>query len=161
MRLRPLNQLDDKWSAFSNEYLVGDDGYLYRLKSDGRFLRLKSGGYRGRKQYGYQQVRGRFGTDKQHTVKVHRAVALAFIPKPLNANDVDHINNDKQDNRVENLQWLTHRENICKRYRQQMQGTGFFTMCIGGMFGDSQNLILPIVLMCIGTILLLTGRDEM
>lgn len=160
MKLRPLNQLSDKWSAFSNEYLVGEDGYLYRLKEDGKLHRLKSGGYRGGKRYGYQQVRGRFGTDKQHTVKVHRAVALAFIPKPLNANDVDHINNDKTDNRVENLQWLTHRENIRKRYRQQMQGVGFFTMCIGGMMGDSQDFILPIIIILIGAWLMLSKGDN-
>lgn len=117
MRWKKLNQLDKKWSDFSDEYLVGDDGYLYRFKC-GHYDRLKSGWSRSRK-YGYQQVRGSFGTDKPHTVKVHRAVALAFVPKLSgDATDVDHINNVKWDNRAENLQWLTHQANIARIERK-------------------------------------------
>lgn len=118
MELKPLNTLCEEWSGFSGDYLVGDDGFLYSQRR-GKHIRLKSGWYRSGKRYGYQQVRGRFGTDRQSTVKVHRAVALAFIPKPFNATDVDHINNDKTDNRAVNLQWLTHRENIVKMYKDK------------------------------------------
>ena len=49
------------------------------------------------------------GKIKNH--KIHRLVAEAYIPNPDNLPQVDHIDNDKTHNYVNNLQWITNRDN--------------------------------------------------
>ncbi len=44
--------------------------------------------------------------------KVHRLVASAFIPNPNNYRDVNHKDENKYNNSVENLEWLSHKDNL-------------------------------------------------
>jgi len=48
---------------------------------------------------------------KVKKLTIHRIVANAFIDNPLNKPDVNHINGNKHDNRLENLEWVTKSEN--------------------------------------------------
>ena len=54
---------------------------------------------------------------KKHYL-IHRLVASAFVNNPSNKKYVDHIDNDKDNNRASNLQWVTCSENIQKAYNE-------------------------------------------
>lgn len=60
-------------------------------------------------------------------IKLHRLVAITFIPNPENKPEVDHINTNLDDNRVENLRWVTSSENKLNpitRYRMSIAKRG-------------------------------------
>ena len=62
---------------------------------------------------GYFQVCVSLGCrDKKKVFKIHKAVAETFIPNPENKREVNHIDGDKQNNIVSNLEWTTHFENM-------------------------------------------------
>lgn len=65
---------------------------------------------------GYTSVT--FHKDGKHSVcRVHRLVAIAFIPREDGKNDVNHKNGIKSDNRLSNLEWNTRQENIIHSYK--------------------------------------------
>jgi hypothetical protein len=85
----------------------GKDVYPYKIH--GRILKptVQNHGYLGVWLYGNGGVSGRNG----RVFGIHRIVAEAFCKKKDGDCEVNHINEDKTDNRACNLEWCTHQEN--------------------------------------------------
>lgn len=61
--------------------------------------------------YGYPCISLRKKGKKQNKL-IHRLLMEAFVPNPENKPDVDHLNGDKMDFRLENLKWVSPKENM-------------------------------------------------
>lgn len=84
-------------------------GKPYLLKKRGAYIepQPRNHGYMSVWLYGNGGNNGRAG--KQYSV--HRIVAEAFIPNPFGYEEVNHINENKEDNRACNLEWCSHVQN--------------------------------------------------
>lgn len=73
---------------------------------------------------------------KRKTYRVNRLVANAFLPNPQNLPDVCHLNEDSFDNRLVNLKWSTHKENVNGSLRKMRisKAKGTHVKCDGHEF---------------------------
>ena len=62
---------------------------------------------------GYLQVKMYNIAGERKSERVHRIVAAAFVPNPLQKREVNHKDGDKHNNAASNLEWCTGRENVC------------------------------------------------
>jgi len=91
-------------------YVVYSDGKVYSKKRQ-RFLKPWLN------MFGYLTCK----IDNK-TIQLHRLLAQTFLPNPLNLETVDHANEDKLDNNLSNLRWLSRADNAGR------SGRGVYTL---------------------------------
>ena len=135
--------------GFENYYIT-EEGKVWSEKSQ-KFMKPHLD------KYGYEIIAISEDSYNRKKFKVHRLVAKAFLPNPEDKPMVCHKNHDRADNRVENLVWGTHKENmqmsvdddrfisVPRPTRQKiraMYNTGKYTMQqLAAMFGIGYNTV--------------------
>ena len=90
----------------TNKY-IGDDGYIYS-ESGKRYCRFVD-------NTGYYQTSFTENRKKRY-VRIHRLMAIAFIPNPEGLSSINHIDGNKLNNKLENLEWSSNASNTKHAY---------------------------------------------
>lgn len=94
----------DDGVVYENKYIVFDNGMIFNLHGEQMIGGVGRDGYR-------------HGIIGRRNIDYHKVVADCFIPNPKKLRDVNHKNGNKLDNRVENLERVTHSENVIHAYK--------------------------------------------
>lgn len=89
--------------GFEGAYAATEDGRIWSHKTQNFFSPWSNG-----QGYLYVTLQTAEG---QKNFRVHRLIAQTFIPNPEGKKEVDHINQNKLDNKSANLRWVTSAEN--------------------------------------------------
>lgn len=99
------------------DYGVDTEGNVYSFKYN-KIKILKPGWAKRRGGYLFVRLTDNRGNKKN--LFVHRLVAMAFIPCDDFTLEVNHINRNQQDNRIDNLEWMESKKN--KNYNSTLKG---------------------------------------
>lgn len=98
--------------GYENLYAINENGNVWSYATNTwKTQWLNHGGY---------MVVALSKDGKKKEYKVHRLIAITYIPNPENKPTVDHINRNRLDNRIENLRWATRKEQASNRNDSNM-----------------------------------------
>lgn len=119
---------------FNPKYYISNKGFVISLVRG--FTILK--GRVGKEGYTRVYIRDK-STNKRKDYKLHRLVAEYFIKNPKNLPCVNHIDGNKMNNKIENLEWVTHSENNIHAYKTGLNHSKKYKVQYGDVVYESKT----------------------
>lgn len=138
--------MNETWKdipGFEGSYQISDHGRLKSFKElkEGRILSTINN--RG----GYISVVLCRNNKAERSTRIHRLVAENFLSNPENLPEVNHIDGNKQNNHITNLEWVTRKQNMAhavlanpniidgmKKYNQRVRPTPLIQLTLDGIY---------------------------
>lgn len=90
--------------GYEGQYSIDEGGNVHNLKTNTILKHIL-------KKNGYLVITLYSENPRYYQVGIHRLLAIAFIPNPHDKKEVNHKDGNKQNNNLDNLEWVTSREN--------------------------------------------------
>lgn len=119
--------------GYDGDYVITSDGKVISYKN--KKPKILATWFQ---KNGYENIKLSKNNQTFHHL-IHRLVAEAFIPNPKNLPQVNHKNKNRQDNRVENLEWCSIQDNLYDSY-STMSPVRNFKECL--LYRQKDNLLI-------------------
>jgi hypothetical protein len=117
------------------------EGYDYIISNYGNIKHIRNNKYlKERYTKGYNRI-ALHKNGKQKNFFVHRLVAEVFITNSEDKKQVNHIDGNKLNNNVDNLEWCTHSENQVHRYRILKKGIKSVSLIKNGIVYNFDSIV--------------------
>ena len=106
--------------GYENEYQINQFGEIRTLKDSPKLKKYNvlKPQINKRNGYVYQML---YKNGKEKLLRVHRLVAMAFLPNPNNLPQVNHKDGNKQNNSVDNLEWCEQSYNMKHAFKTGLE----------------------------------------
>lgn len=108
-----------KQIPFAHDYYLDKDGNIYSSKRGWNKKKLNPS--IDMRAGGYYRLKIITNDNEKVSMFIHRLMALTFLPNPENKEEVNHIDGNKLNNNLSNLEWVTKKENMLHAHKLKLR----------------------------------------